>query len=72
MELRLPPEVQAEVEDLVALGEYADAHEAVVALVREGLGYRYRRTPTPTMPVERREPPGPKGPHVPDDVNWIP
>ena len=69
MEVRLPPELMAEVEDLVRLGEFPDAPTAVVELVRQGLGYRYRRSPTPAMPppVEPRVP----APAPPDDVNWI-
>lgn len=71
MEVALPSEVLAEVEDLVRFGEFPDAATGIVALVREGLSYRYRRTSTPPMPVDR-DPQGPRGPGLPGDVNWIP
>lgn len=69
MEVRLPSEVLAEVEDLVRLGEFPDPATAVVELVRQGLSYRYRRSPSPVMPVgpEPRVP----APSPPDDVNWV-
>jgi Arc/MetJ-type ribon-helix-helix transcriptional regulator len=72
MRVELPAELRAEVQDLVAQGEFPDEAAAVVALVRVGLSYRYRRTPAPAMPLERREPPGPRGPGLPPDVTWIP
>jgi Arc/MetJ-type ribon-helix-helix transcriptional regulator len=69
MDLVLPPELMAEVEDLVRLGEFPDARAAVVELVRVGLSYRYRRSPTPAMPREPRD--LPRSPDLPGDVNWI-
>lgn len=72
MQVELPPELMAEVEDLVRLGEYPDAPAAVVELVRIGLGYRYRRSPRPVVPPEPPAPRGPPQPGLPDDVNWIP
>lgn len=73
MDVPLPPELLAEVRDLVAQGEFPDEASAVIELVRVGLGYRYRRTPHPSTP-EPRDPPGPHGPQpgLPGDVNWIP
>lgn len=70
MDIALPQELQAEVEDLVRQGEFPDVPAAVVELVRVGLAYRYRRTPRPITPPEMREPPGPRAP-LPPDVNWI-
>lgn len=72
MDIELPPELRAEVQDLVRQGEFPDDATAVVELVRQGLGYRYRRTPMPRSPPLPREPPGPRSPRVPDDVNWVP
>lgn len=70
MQVQLPRELQAEVDDLVHQGEFPDAATAVVELVRQGLSYRYRRTPTPPMPLPP-EPKGPVTPRPPDDVNWV-
>jgi len=69
MQVELPPEVRSEVLELVAMGEFASPEAAVVELVRVGLSYRYRRTPTPRMPTEPRE--LPQRPGLPDDVNWM-
>jgi Arc/MetJ-type ribon-helix-helix transcriptional regulator len=69
MRVDLPKELQAEVDDLVRQGEFPDAPTAVVELVRAGLGYRYRRSPSPRLPAEPRELPGKPG-RLPDDVNW--
>ena len=72
MRVELPEEVLREVRDLVALGEFPDEPAAVVELVRVGLSYRYRREPRPGVPPMQREPPGPRAPGIPGDVNWIP
>jgi Arc/MetJ-type ribon-helix-helix transcriptional regulator len=69
MDVPLPDDVRAEVDELVRLGEFPDAASAVVELVRVGLGYRYRRTPTPALPKEPRE--LPRQPGLPPDVQWI-
>jgi hypothetical protein len=69
MEVAFPSEVRAELQDLVASGEFPDEGAAVVALVRVGLSYRYRRFPSPAQP---RDPPSPSAPPgLPGDVNWI-
>jgi Arc/MetJ-type ribon-helix-helix transcriptional regulator len=70
MQVELPPELLREVRDLVVLGEFPDEGAAVIALVREGLGYRYRRSPSPVTPREDRE--WPRAPGLPPDVNWVP
>lgn len=69
MQVELPPEVRADVLELVAAGEFASPEAAVVELVRVGLGYRYRRSPAPRAPGEPRE--LPQRPGLPDDVNWM-
>jgi Arc/MetJ-type ribon-helix-helix transcriptional regulator len=69
MDVALPDEVLAEVDELVAMGEFASRAQAVVALVRAGLSYRYRRSPAPRPPQEPRE--LPPRPGLPDDVNWM-
>jgi Arc/MetJ-type ribon-helix-helix transcriptional regulator len=71
MDLSLPRELAREVRELVAAGEFPDERAAVVELVRVGLSYRYRRSPTPAMPLAR-EPAGPRAPPLPHDVNWVP
>lgn len=73
MDVPLPPELTGEIEELVRQGEFPDAPTAVVELVRQGLSYRYRRTPTPPMPLDPRERnPHVPGPGLPDDLNWAP
>ena len=72
MDVAFPSEVVAELDDLVRLGEFPDRAAAVVELVRQGLSYRYRRSPSPPMPLAPNEPPGRREPRLPDDVNWIP
>jgi hypothetical protein len=62
--IRLPPDVKANIDNLVASGVYVDAEEAVIALIRVGLsarGSRERPGVYPTPPVPPPAPPGPPG-----------
>ena len=76
--VELPPALLAEVDALVATGQYRDRESAVADLVRLGLESLRARPTRPPLPPRPPMPPGRSDPSDdrpisvdPSDVNWM-